>query len=411
MSTKSRPSNANQSLIKYRFVLLEGDSFKLTNVGQPQDQFNTSSSPDSRGIEKSMSKVSTTRLLSAVGNVWQHFFLPSTFHPEAKREQCGSKSSIDNKGLKVTNIGCLLSEQVSVEIAKHQSKISQKRLLFDPPCGLAKNLSAWTGNNCFATDSCRTRALEIFYELESIYEPIFKSLLPEIVKKKSYPGIRQITSKYMTRSLSFDTNDSEFMSSESTSLSHDATAEDAFSRDERDAAESRKKLCDSLQSSYLLGLTHSVDHKVCLSRTFKSTLYSDYCIDFVSVNNCVSGAESFCINAENLEQVCEVVDKNIHDHQVKEVQSFFFENMSMTNMWCHTHGKALDVFAKHRYAIAGALAGVFVSLCLHPFDTVKTVLQARALDQSVYRVAESILSERGVLLLHPFLLNACLGHI
>ncbi|KAJ4910091.1 Mitochondrial substrate carrier family protein [Raphanus sativus] len=49
------------------------------------------------------------------------------------------------------------------------------------------------------------------------------------------------------------------------------------------------------------------------------------------------------------------------------------------------------------YAFAGALAGVSVSLCLHPLDTVKTMIQScRLQDKSLCYTGRSIISERGV---------------
>ncbi|CAH8355730.1 unnamed protein product [Eruca vesicaria subsp. sativa] len=54
-------------------------------------------------------------------------------------------------------------------------------------------------------------------------------------------------------------------------------------------------------------------------------------------------------------------------------------------------------FAKHRHAFAGALAGVSVSLCLHPLDTVKTLIQScRLQEKSLCFTGRSIISERGV---------------
>lgn len=48
------------------------------------------------------------------------------------------------------------------------------------------------------------------------------------------------------------------------------------------------------------------------------------------------------------------------------------------------------------YAFAGALAGVSVSLCLHPLDTVKTMIQScRLQDKSLCYTGRSIISERG----------------
>ncbi|XP_024986037.1 uncharacterized protein LOC112521418 isoform X2 [Cynara cardunculus var. scolymus] len=53
--------------------------------------------------------------------------------------------------------------------------------------------------------------------------------------------------------------------------------------------------------------------------------------------------------------------------------------------------------AKQEHAFAGAFAGIFVSLCLHPMDTVKTVVQSCRTDQrSIQYIGKSILHERGL---------------
>eukprot|EP00250_Pteridium_aquilinum_P026417 c32975_g1_i1 orf=101-1831(-) len=58
--------------------------------------------------------------------------------------------------------------------------------------------------------------------------------------------------------------------------------------------------------------------------------------------------------------------------------------------------KASNFF--RRDAVAGALAGMCVSLCLHPIDTVKTVMQAQSFGQrSVLHTLLTITSERGCL--------------
>ncbi|KAL7160089.1 hypothetical protein ABFS83_01G071300 [Erythranthe nasuta] len=54
-------------------------------------------------------------------------------------------------------------------------------------------------------------------------------------------------------------------------------------------------------------------------------------------------------------------------------------------------------FAKQEHAFAGAMAGIFVSLCLHPMDTIKTVIQSCPADQkALYTIGRSIITERGV---------------
>ncbi|KAL0331224.1 UNVERIFIED_CONTAM: Mitoferrin [Sesamum angustifolium] len=52
---------------------------------------------------------------------------------------------------------------------------------------------------------------------------------------------------------------------------------------------------------------------------------------------------------------------------------------------------------KQEHAVAGAMAGIFVSLCLHPMDTVKTVIQSCRADQKpLHSIGKSIIAERGM---------------
>lgn len=59
--------------------------------------------------------------------------------------------------------------------------------------------------------------------------------------------------------------------------------------------------------------------------------------------------------------------------------------------------KPHPLVAKKEHAVSGALAGIFVSLCLHPVDTVKTIVQSCQPGQkSICYVGQSVFSERGL---------------
>ncbi|KAG0473313.1 hypothetical protein HPP92_015170 [Vanilla planifolia] len=66
--------------------------------------------------------------------------------------------------------------------------------------------------------------------------------------------------------------------------------------------------------------------------------------------------------------------------------------------WLAIPHKLQHVFTCNRHAIAGALAGTLVTLCLHPVDTVKTIIQANGSGQmSFHHVLRRIISQNGVL--------------
>ncbi|KAK1385706.1 Mitochondrial substrate carrier family protein P [Heracleum sosnowskyi] len=57
----------------------------------------------------------------------------------------------------------------------------------------------------------------------------------------------------------------------------------------------------------------------------------------------------------------------------------------------------LEGFTRQEHVFARAFAGIFVSLCLHPVDTIKTITQScRSDPNSIPDISRSIISSRGV---------------
>lgn len=87
-------------------------------------------------------------------------------------------------------------------------------------------------------------------------------------------------------------------------------------------------------------------------------------------------------------------------HDTKEAQESQFVNQENSSVQIFSSPppfKPLYGLAKQEHAFAGAFAGIFVSMCLHPMDTVKTVVQSCGTDQrSVTYIGRSIISERGL---------------
>lgn len=88
-----------------------------------------------------------------------------------------------------------------------------------------------------------------------------------------------------------------------------------------------------------------------------------------------------------------------HETKKHQQQELAIDDNSELEICLPMKEKSHSAVAKQEHAFAGAIAGVFVSLCLHPVDTIKTVVQSGRADQkSLHDISRSIISQRGVLL-------------
>ncbi|KAI3823628.1 hypothetical protein L1987_05068 [Smallanthus sonchifolius] len=93
-------------------------------------------------------------------------------------------------------------------------------------------------------------------------------------------------------------------------------------------------------------------------------------------------------------------EKEDNSFEIKQGQKSQFLNQenSVVQIFSSPSYKSQYGLAKKEHAFAGAFAGTFVSLCLHPMDTVKTVVQSCHTDQrSIPYISKLIISERGLL--------------
>lgn len=85
-----------------------------------------------------------------------------------------------------------------------------------------------------------------------------------------------------------------------------------------------------------------------------------------------------------------------HENKTKQPDKSIVENEYNREDCSLTSEKSCYNIANQGHAFAGALAGVFVSLCLHPVDTIKTVFQSYHAEQkSLSYIGKSIVSDRG----------------
>ncbi|KAI3974917.1 hypothetical protein MKX01_005028 [Papaver californicum] len=135
----------------------------------------------------------------------------------------------------------------------------------------------------------------------------------------------------------------------------------------------------SLCSEYFL---RPVEATSVVSRIPNSTLGSDCYVDDLVLDD-----------GEN--EDCESMPDN--ESSKKHITELHLENEPTSELCSGTKNQLIHTLAKKRHAFAGALAGTFVSLCLHPVDTIKTVIQAQSTVQKpISGIVGSIISDRGV---------------
>lgn len=133
----------------------------------------------------------------------------------------------------------------------------------------------------------------------------------------------------------------------------------------------------SLCTDYFLGADHGIAAGGSISRTPSSELYAD--------SNFLSSTD---FAFEECQHKTEGVDRQ---------KEFVTEDKLKMETCPSKQDKHHYVLAKQEHAFAGAFAGVFVSLCLHPVDTIKTVIQSCQADQkSIFSVGRLIISQRGL---------------
>ncbi|KAI5424174.1 hypothetical protein KIW84_030406 [Lathyrus oleraceus] len=80
---------------------------------------------------------------------------------------------------------------------------------------------------------------------------------------------------------------------------------------------------------------------------------------------------------DNQRELCQY---KIDDIELMEIQrrrlSYISDNERKDQIFSANHKQAFHSLAKQEHAFSGAMAGVCVSCCLHPVDTIKTVIQS-----------------------------------
>ncbi|KAJ6695449.1 MITOCHONDRIAL SUBSTRATE CARRIER FAMILY PROTEIN [Salix koriyanagi] len=142
----------------------------------------------------------------------------------------------------------------------------------------------------------------------------------------------------------------------------------------------------SLSSDYFLGALQEFNANSSASRALNSGLCADYNI------NCLAPCKSAYEHLEN-----DIGDFDVPKSAREQPQNLVTQDRTGIQIQSSACEKPQHALAKQEHAFAGAFAGICVSLCLHPIDTVKTIIQSCPAEQkSISCIGRSIVSERGV---------------
>eukprot|EP00258_Populus_trichocarpa_P036276 XP_024452295.1 uncharacterized protein LOC7465865 isoform X2 [Populus trichocarpa] len=363
----------------------DGHSPSISENNKPDDIKSGTSSPEI---------FSTTELVSAVGQVWN--LLNPCAVPETKEQKNVILNDLNGAG---AGGAAILDDNtkyfcVDIRNGSHVTqmvqpqfeflKVTKKMLVFEPSSENYSRSLFWrflkrgTSSRNESREGKGLATVGTGYELDKIYGWM-KELIPAGSK---YPA-NNSTEGCIARDR--PTNPANNLASKTA---------DCYS----DSVESKEvSLCDnarvvtigkssSVSSDYFLGALHDFNANSSASRALNYVLCADYHI------NCLAPCKSTYEHFEN-----DIGDFDVPKNSREQPQNLVTQGRTGIQIQSSACERPQYALAKQEHAFAGAFAGIFVSLSLHPIDTVKTIIQSCPAEQkSISFIGRSIVSERGM---------------
>ncbi|XP_047322332.1 adenine nucleotide transporter BT1, chloroplastic/mitochondrial isoform X2 [Impatiens glandulifera] len=374
MAPGRSPRSSKLSTIRYRYSPLEGPSFEVVDFdhvndvavpsrGVKHDNVNSEPKPKSHEI------ISTSELMSTVCQLWNQASRPfAFFHPK-------KNSSYYNIDLYETNAYCY-----SVGDGNDCST-SGGTCMLD---GHHLNFAKLPRKIKYGRSYVHSLFWSHMQGNPIMFGELWKDNLPEVVavlydwrkllKLSSEASLRRFEHQEDCAGNDFTPAKEIFGIGDHHNEVYEKMESSLV---QRDISITRTSNATSLSSDYLLKPDQVAKTDNDLSSNSASILQTDYYIENALGSH-------VCREHENLEKGDKKTEIRISNEPTIESSN-------------PSYGKQLCSVANQQHAFAGALAGVFVSLFLHPMDTVKTVIQScRADGKSTCYICRSIIMERGV---------------
>ncbi|XP_057464021.1 uncharacterized protein LOC130753876 [Actinidia eriantha] len=417
MTRSSQPPRSNKPSIKYKCSPLEGASFELTDFDGKDYTTASSGSISKQNGKKSEPKssqiLSTAELISAVGQIWDCANRPLAFlRPKTNLrhndgdfprenvlcESHGKRNDRSSTSAESQHLANNLMTKGRYLPMVHPNieclKVSEKISFFEPLSGKSacslrgSNLVAGIPNEYWKEKSPGTAG--ILYDLRNIYE---RMNAISLLGRKHQVNSTLINNKKIDECCLFGENLKKL--GNTANSANDRTFESTESHVEitkcTDSSLGQSSIAvgnastTSLCSDYYLEAVQTTEENGNILRTPISRLHADYSIEYLDSHNLAF-------------EECQLKNEDGHLYESRKDQQseLVMESKSKIEVCSPNNNKPHFGIAKHEHAFAGALAGIFVSLCLHPVDTVKTVIQSCRADQrSINYIVKSIITERG----------------
>ncbi|XP_045823205.1 uncharacterized protein LOC123915948 [Trifolium pratense] len=410
MSGCNKSPKNDQHSIKYRWIQHGGASSKadLSRVDCSPPLSNNENKQCYRSSQlKSPEILTTPQLISAIGQLWDSASRPLSFllpKENVNKDDKGfSKENIlgniheNNNGVVTSNktnyysvnpgTTCFGSQIVQEKL--DFPKVTQKMLILESSYGSQDYIhslfhrfsQASDKNSNEYCDKLELESEEISFRSGNVPSELnchAKVTEPENLKTNSLVARDCISIDASPISLANerDVCDPDVLICEAPSLTNDAVL--------------NTKEVNPLCSDYFLQVVPHNQMDVGACQTLSSSIYADYHI----VN---SLATCNTANTASVQCQCKIDDD---ENELMEIQRSHLSDITSDEpklqTFSATHQKPSHSLAKQEHAFSGALAGICVSCCLHPVDTIKTVVQScRAEQRSIFYIGKSIISDRG----------------
>ncbi|KAH0648825.1 mitochondrial aspartate-glutamate transporter AGC1 [Solanum tuberosum] len=408
MAGGSQPRQSDKPSIRYRCNLLDGALFEITDLDrQSNAPISSGNKENPRNSDSESSEImSTSELISAVGSIWDSAARPVTRILSKASSRCNNTDHQENNIFgystadKISGV-CFSPPDHSIPVNVdsdtdssplqlanvEQLTANQKVSFFGPLLGSSSLQSVLHDRSTMHPET--RKAKDFVNYLQNVYGWMHEASLLKFKQQLNCASIGCHENRKCTIE---DTTNSPL----SCCSVVDTVNADCRTDREEPAGSLLSQIAKHDEIDRVSTGTSSLRHYNEVFHDKKSNTLEISCSENKSVFHEYSVTPTCSASVDDKVNAKD----HIYDSAINEKVELE-EELSSEVQISVAKEKPRYALAKQEHAFAGAMAGIFVSLCLHPVDTIKTVIQSCPNDQKpLYYIGRSFISERGVTALY-----------